>query len=77
MFCRDYREMFYEEVEDILIWWFNLVYVGILFHFMYMPDSIPVYNMHLKRYISDIVYFHQMMQCMIPHYRRSYIPPFN
>jgi hypothetical protein len=79
--CRDFREIFYEEFEDIAIWWFHLIYIGMMFHFVWMPGDVYDTNLWMWNYWRKKG--HNMlgtitgMQCLLPHYRKSYLPPFN
>lgn len=78
-FCRDFREVFYEEIEDLCIWWFILIYMGLVLYFVYSPQDYPIWWKYWKtgglKGTNGMMY-HQIIQMYIPHYRRCYIPPF-
>lgn len=79
IFCRDYRETVYEELDFMCAYWFGLIYTGMLLYFIYLPlpTDLPTNTLHHRLKGHDMLGGHQVLQCLLPHYRRSYIPPFN
>lgn len=75
-FCRDFREVFYEEFEDLAIWWFHLIYTGMLVYFVLTPGDFSLGSLQHKKLGHALLSSQQLLQCTLPHYRKTYLPPF-
>ncbi len=78
--CRDFREVFYEEFEDIFIWWFHLIYMGMMFHFIWMPGDVPDTTLWMWNYWRkkghNMLGSITIIQGVLPHYRRCLFTSF-